>query len=229
MSFRVEDQPVEANRPETFGRSQENQKENRRWQFMAFLLLATVWIPGVLAVCNPAGLEVSDVEFCSDYDAEEQTCSMQPFRAGESENLLAELGELSVVAREGKHLTWKDWNYHIYFDRPVTVGLFLKWNRVASLEERAELRKDLRCVYSLAHPTTGLSVRGELEGMRLEKEGVWCFDYLGTLLGELQKQEKTLEERPDLSYFPVRLGLEVESSKKHLRRELTRNIVVTWR
>ncbi|MCB1139198.1 MAG: hypothetical protein KDK23_10605 [Leptospiraceae bacterium] len=229
MSFLAAPENAQSSRAESLTGMVKTEEESRRWLSLAFLLLASVWIPGALVVCTPANLEVSDIEFCTDYDVEGGNCSMQPFRVTHSEQLLADLGAISVIVREGKQLTWKDWNYHIYFDQPVTVGLFLKWNREASLQERADLRKDLHCIYSLNHPATGVSVRGELEGMRLEKEGLWCFDYLGTLLGELQKQEKTLQQKPDPSYFPVRLGLEVESSKKHLRRELTRNIVVTWR
>lgn len=179
----------------------------------------------VLTSCSREELNVRSFEFCPDYSAEKRLCNEGPFRHRSEDTVLASISLDSPLAGS----SWKEWNHYIYFDEPLVVGLWMSWNRDASLEERTALREDLECSYEISHPESGVSIQGELEGKRLQEDGLWCFDYLGTMLGELQKQERTLNESPDPGYFPVKLTMAVESSKKHLRRELTRNILVTWR
>ena len=181
----------------------------------------------VLSYCNNGPLEVQASLFCPDYSAQDDACQNLHFEDVEdSDNtIMARFSESRFAGIK----TWKEWNHYIYFEEPITVGFLLRWNRPAGLEERSSLRNDLRCVYTISHPETQVSIRGELEGKRLESGGLWCFNYLGTLLGELQKQEGVLKRIPDPNYFPVDLKLEVESSKKHLRREVTRRILVYWR
>ena len=181
----------------------------------------------VVLGCNGTGtLSVASDEFCPDYDVNSDVCQMQSFQSGTGEkDLLLEF----MVPKETTLSTWKEWNHFIYFESPITVGHLLRWNRNASLDERTELRQDLHCSYSMRHPVSGVEVQGELEGKRLEKNGIWCFDYLGTLLAALQKEEGTLKKEPESDYFPVTLTMMLKSSKKHLRREVTRSIVVNWR
>ncbi|MBI41735.1 MAG: hypothetical protein CMF59_19240 [Leptospiraceae bacterium] len=181
----------------------------------------------VVLGCNGTGtLSVASDEFCPDYDVNSDVCQMQSFQSGTGEkDLLLEF----MVPKETTLSTWKEWNHFIYFESPITVGYLLRWNRNASLDERTELRQDLHCSYSMRHPVSGVEVQGELEGKRLEKNGIWCFDYLGTLLAALQKEEGTLKKEPESDYFPVTLTMMLKSSKKHLRREVTRSIVVNWR
>ena len=180
-----------------------------------------------LCSCNCGGpLEIQSSQFCPDYDAASDACNDHGFQSDSaSDHLTVEF----TVSDDHKIGTWKEWNYFIYFEAPITVGYLVRWNREASLEERSELRKDLHCSYLIQHPTSGMEVRGELEGKRLEKNGVWCFDYLGTLLAVLQKEEGILQNRPERDYFPVKLTLMLESSKKHLRTEVSRSILVIWR
>ncbi len=181
----------------------------------------------VVLGCNGTGtLSVASDEFCPDYDVNSDVCQMQRFQSGtDGKDLLVEF----TVPKETTLSTWKEWNHFIYFESPITVGYLLRWNRNASLDERTELRQDLHCSYSMRHPVSGVEVQGELEGKRLEKNGIWCFDYLGTLLAALQKEEGTLKKEPESDYFPVTLTMMLKSSKKHLRREVTRSIVVNWR
>lgn len=171
-------------------------------------------------------LEVGSQEFCPDYDAIDDVCLSGAFNGLEDTQELQIQFEMPPAQGPS---TWKQWNHYIYFEKPITVGFLVRWSRDATLDERMELRKDLSCEFRIEHPETGKGINGHLEGKRLEENGLWCFDYLGTLLGELQKEEGILNNKPESSYFPVELTLSVESSKKHLRREVTRRILVNWR
>ena len=179
-------------------------------------------IPG--AGCTPEPLQSRPGYYCADYDAESGNCTNAGQRL-ENGTVVIELG---AIHSEKAHKSWHEFNYYIYFEKPVTVGLFVPWNRSASLDDRMELRSDLKCEFQLGKKD-GVEVSGELEGKRLEEKGVWCFDYLGTLMAHLQKKEGTIEASPSEDYFPVQLTLILESSKKHLRREDTRNILVHWK
>ncbi len=169
-------------------------------------------------------LEVEDRYFCDlfetqgEREAENATGSCIE-RRGESHTY-------DVAVPVYKQDTWYDLGYHMYFHTRETPGLRLVWNRDLSAGELELLEENLRCSYELEQG--GRVHGGHLEGVRVDPEGAWCFDYLGTMLVKFQKEHGAEDARPDAGFFPVVLRLKYRSEDPPLNGEASGRIVVRW-
>lgn len=174
---------------------------------------------GVLAAalgCEPPPFRLGEPFFCDDVVADE---CVQPGPEG---------GVYRFFAPESKRKSWRDLGYYMYFHSRQTPGLRVAWNRPLAPADRARLEKSLHCSYVLQKGDRKVS--GELEGRRIDEtgRGLWCFDYLGTMLIEFHKQAGSLESPPAADFFPVTLTLRFETHLSELRGEKTGPIFVRW-
>ncbi len=125
-----------------------------------------------------------------------------------------------------KQGSWYDLGYHMYFHTRETPGLRLIFNRTLSAGEVERLEQSMHCSYEIEQG--GHVFAGHLEGVRVDEAGVWCFDYLGTMLVRLQKDRGDENLRPTPDFFPVRLRLKYESAEPQLSGAREGQVIVRW-
>lgn len=133
-----------------------------------------------------------------------------------------------ITVPEKKAGTWRDLAYHMYFHTRQTPGIRIDYRPRLAAEAAASLRQEGHCEWKLSRG--GRSVGGHLEGRRVDEDGggVWCFDYLGTMLIEYQKKHGSLAARPDPSFFPAEITLGFRSANPALSAELSGTVEVHW-
>lgn len=107
-----------------------------------------------------------------------------------------------------KTQTWFDFAYHMYFHSRQTPGLRVEFTRDIAADDA--LRSSLHCKYKLERG--GKSVEDHMEGLRWDEDGsgLWCFDYLGSMLVKYHKQFGSIKDRPNIDFFPINLTLTLE-------------------
>lgn len=161
-------------------------------------------------------LEIEAVSFCDLY--EDDGC-VEPWN-GNRRTYTPEIPEY-------KQDSWYDLGYHMYFHTRETPGVRVKFNRGLSAGEIAGLEKNLHCEYELQRD--GRTVSGHLEGTRVDADGIWCFDYLGTMLVNWHKQNGSDKERPSAEFFPVQLRLHFKSDDPAVTGSIEGAVVVDFR
>ena len=159
-------------------------------------------------------LKVDETYFCDLY--EDDVC--QDRRADEH--------TYQVAVPAYKLDSWYNLGYHMYFHTRETPGLRLVFNRGLSNSEIESLEKNLHCSYELEQG--GRVFAGHLEGVRVDADGAWCFDYLGTMLVRFHKQQGDEGAPPTAEFFPVKLRLLYESADPALRGMREGSVVVRW-
>ena len=167
------------------------------------------------APCKRTDLAVREVFGCDDFA--EGRCLL--LRSSEVRH------EFSVPAsRSG---TWRDLGYHMYFHSRQTPGLRVLFDRRLARNEMEKLKKTLSCSYRLRH-NDGRSASGELEGLRFDEYGFWCFDYLGTMLVKFHKKHKSIQKRPQLDFFPVELELSFSDKSGRIAGHRRFKVTASW-
>jgi hypothetical protein len=158
--------------------------------------------------CQEKTQGISILYFCDHY--KETNCKD---RGPEKEEPYAQ------TVPEARAGTWRDLSYYMYFHTRQTPGLLVEFNFPLKDEEFTQIRKNLRCHYTLSSGNT--SVTGEMEGIRFHPDGTgfWCFDYLGTMLIEYHKKAETLNQIPpkDRTAFPFTLEISFDSGNSWLK------------
>ncbi len=169
-----------------------------------------------LGACAPEPFALKRVFFCDDSTGDE--CRLPA----------PENGVYAFVAPGSKRSSWRDLGYYMYFHARQTPGLRAEWNNALEPARRAALEQSLHCEYSLERGPQ--SVSGELEGERVDENGrgLWCFDYLGTMLIEFHKKYGSIEKPPAAEFFPVTLRLRFETDDPQIRGEKSTPITVRW-
>ena len=178
-------------------------------------LLFTLSLASLLA-CDPGPFAITKTYFCDDVSRDECVVPMP------------EDGAYAFSAPESKRGSWHDLGYYMYFHARQTPGLRVEWNQPLSPEDTARLETSLRCHYTLRRGDREVS--GELEGTRVDQNGrgLWCFDYLGTMLIKFHEKYKSVEDAPAADFFPVTLQLRYESHLPILNGENSTPITVDW-
>ncbi len=180
-----------------------------KYVLLFFLLLGT-------AHCHWfVPLEIEAVSFCDLY--EENGC-VEPWN-GTRRTYSPEIPEY-------KQDSWYDLGYHMYFHTRETPGVRVKFNRGLSSGEIAGLEKNLHCEYELERD--GKIVSGHLEGTRVDADGIWCFDYLGTMLVNWHKENGSEQQRPSADFFPVQLRLFFAAGQPAIDGEIEGAVVVNF-
>lgn len=103
--------------------------------------------------------------------------------------------------------SWTDFAHYLYFHSRVTPGIRvdIRW---MSERERSRMSEAV-CEWSLEDPKQRYhSVNGRMEGVRTDKNGLWCFDYLGTMLLAFARANGIASEKANpAAIFPLRLRL----------------------
>lgn len=174
--------------------------------------MGTIFFTGSACLRNPS---VSKVMFCDDYE----TSCTAPMESSH---------KYDITVPEKKAASWRDLAYHMYFHTRQTPGIRLDYRPRLSSEQIAALRQDGHCEWKLSRG--GKSVQGHLEGRRIDEDGggVWCFDYLGTMLIEYQKKHGSLTARPDPAFFPAEITLGFRAANAALSAELSGTVEVHW-
>lgn len=124
--------------------------------------------------------------------------------------------------------TWRDLAYYLYFHSRVTPGVRIDFEAPVPEEKLSSFKKEPVCRYTLQDGEQ--AVHGELEGIRVDEDGagVWCFDYLGTMLLKLVRERGMEELPPDPSYFPLDLDLEFQSDLLGQGGRQSSRVILQW-
>jgi hypothetical protein len=146
-------------------------------------------------------------------------CSLLPLACAEdpvyacdlfsSSRCMVKPGEVYEVQVPDKALTsWTDFSHELYFHSKITPGMRVHrsaiddWNSI----------KSASCHYRLSDPEKRLiPVEGELEGFRIDDDGIWCFDYFGSQLLKLVRANHIEKEKVDMALFPLKLEIRLNS------------------
>jgi len=175
-----------------------------------FHILFLISLPFLFfAACTPA---IKESYFCDDYGSQ---CNhkMEPEHRY----------QISVPIHKTK--SWYEFGYHMYFHTRQTPGIRVNFAKTLTSEEKSKLEKSLECSYSFKKG--GKEVKGELEGKRVDDNGFWCFDYLGTMIVKYHKSNETLEEKPVEDFFPAELKLHYKNI--YGEGELKGSVFVVWK
>ena len=165
---------------------------------------------------DPGPLALAELYFCD--DVVDDACVLRG-PAG---------GRYAFVAPEVKRSSWHDLGYYMYFHSRQTPGLRVEFNQALAPADRQRLEKSLHCSYVIEKGE--LRVNGELEGRRVDDggRGLWCFDYLGTMLIEFQKKHGDVKAAPRPDFFPITLRLQFSSDFPVIKGEKSGLISVDW-
>lgn len=169
------------------------------------------------ALCLTAScdLHVTRAFFCDDYS---DHCEAQ----------MPEAHQYQFQIPADKTRTWRDLSFYMYFHSRQTPGLRVDFSRKLTEAEADRVRRNGSCPWTLVK--NGRVVGGHLEGFRLDENGagMWCFDYLGTMLLEYHKKYGSVGEAPRQDFFPVNLQLEFHSGEPGLSASLAGPVTVRW-
>lgn len=160
-------------------------------------------------------LKTSDVYFCDQYKADQ--CEL-PYPDNER--------VYRPVIPASKTDSWYDLGYYMYFHTRQTPGLRVNFNRALSQKESHQLKKSASC--SLTISTANNSHTAHMEGMRIDEDGFWCFDYLGSNLVALMKKNHQEKNKPVRSIFPIRLKIAWESSLPGIKGQKSTYVNIDW-
>ncbi|MBE7440370.1 MAG: hypothetical protein HS115_18110 [Spirochaetales bacterium] len=152
------------------------------------------------------------VYFCDDFGPE--GCRQKPSRVRIYE----------VHLPEEKLASWESLSYHLYFHARITPGLRVDHPFASSDLDR--LRQASHCSYTLRQG--GKEHRGHMEGLRLDETGLWCFDYLGSMLLDFHRQAGTALQAPDPRFSPFDLELAYETPLSSVRGMLSAQVSLQW-
>ena len=134
----------------------------------------------------------------------------------------------SFKVPEYKTKSWRKLGYHMYFNSRETPGVRLEFNRPLTKKDRNVLNNSLKCSYRIRKGER--SVMGHLEGIEIDEDGggVWCFDYLGSMLEKYHKKYKSIDSPPDRAFFPIELELLYHSPIKIVNGSIKSKVFVQW-
>lgn len=168
----------------------------------AFLFLAAIfWF----VACQ-------SVYFCDDYG--DDGCTQEPAR----------VRAYQVQVPLEKLASWESLSYHLYFHARITPGLRVDHDFAPTDLDR--LRQRSHCSYALRQG--GKEHRGHMEGLRLDETGLWCFDYLGSMLLDFHRQAGTAGQTPDPGFSPFELELSYETPLDSVRGRQTAQVSLKW-
>lgn len=172
--------------------------------------LPVLLLAALLAANCSRELAVSSASICDDFA--EGSCKQGAPPNG--------VYKFSVPREKAK--TWFDLGYHMYFHARQTPGMRVNLTRPWPDNQPA----DKHCAFALRRGEQ--VVEGHLEGMRWdeEKKGFWCFDYLGSMLIQFHKKFGSVQSRPEMSFFPVRLSMQWQGGP--VRAEAGEEIRLEW-
>lgn len=103
--------------------------------------------------------------------------------------------------------SWTDFSHHLYFHSRITPGLRVDLSGLGAGERQALARA--HCSWTLEDPAAHhRPVGGHMEGIRVDEAGLWCFDYLGTMLLAFVRENQIQSDPVRLeAIFPLRLRL----------------------
>lgn len=179
-----------------------------------FLFVSLIFSLLLFAACR-RDLGVDRAYFCDDF-ADEKCILPQSEDRTYSFELPAE-----------KAVSWFELAYFMYFHARQTPGFRVDFNHSPNAEEMKRLRTHLECSYRLIHQDR--EVKGHLEGRRIDEEGFWCFDYLGTMLVKYHKTFGSIKDRPSGDFFPVIVELSYNSDLPGIKGTLKSSVRVEWK
>ncbi len=189
-----------------------------------FILVLLTASAGFLSQCDKKAQGIRSADFCDLYKEE---CKEPGLGATDT---------YKVSVPESKTGNWRDFGHYLYFHSRQTPGMEIRFFRKLNEEELSEIRKTTRCYYRIHR--NGAGVRHEMEGIRFfpDGSGLWCFDYLGSMLIEYHKFSKTLDENPKSGpagkngeyEFPFELELSVTGESEWLNEEIQTQARIVW-
>ncbi len=164
------------------------------------------------ASCGP--LVVKGAVICDDF--QEGKCT-----GGAPEN-----GTYRFDLPAEKTKTWFDLAYHMYFHSRQTPGMRVEFSRGLKKDEES-FRASAKCFYRLEKGEK--FVEDHMEGMRWDEDGsgLWCFDYLGTMLVKFHKKYGTIQARPSADFSPVLLTMRLENGPG--AAQVQESVSLDWR
>ncbi|MCB1318855.1 MAG: hypothetical protein KDK34_01305 [Leptospiraceae bacterium] len=126
-----------------------------------------------------------------------------------------------------RRTSWKTLGYHMYFHTRETPGMRVDFNHSASDEELADIRATAGCRFRM-QDAEGNVIENHMEGVRVDADGVWCFEYLGDMLIEFHEQRGTLEDAPDPAWFPIMLRISFHASRPPLSVAREAPVLAEW-
>lgn len=123
--------------------------------------------------------------------------------------------------------SWTDFSHHLYFHSRITPGLRVNFSGLGK-KERSALEQ-AHCSWTLEDPRGKLRpVGGHMEGIRIDEDGLWCFDYFGTMLLAFVRENQIQSEPVRLDVlFPLRLHLSATTGFIQPDPALERSISLT--
>ena len=138
----------------------------------------------------------ADVYACDLFSEEKNQCTIKP-------------GSVYEVKPASRPLTtWTDFAHHLYFHSGITPGLRVNRPGLSLGSNFDKHTAHTACYYHLKDPNNQLlSVSGQLEGFRVDANGIWCFDYFGSELLHFVRENQIADEKINLDLFPLELTI----------------------
>ena len=168
----------------------------------------------VLIPCACGGpIKLEKAFLCDDFA--EGKCTAPPPEGG--------IYRFSLPAEKTK--TWFDFAYHMYFHSRQTPGMRVNFSRGLNTQEEST-RTNAHCVYKISKGDK--FAEDHMEGLRWDENGsgLWCFDYLGTMLVKFHKKYGTIQTKPTPDFFPVTLNIKLEGGPVSAEQQET--IYLDW-
>lgn len=127
---------------------------------------------------------------------------------------------------ESKTGSWYDLGYYMYFHTRETPGLKIDFTRNLTKNELKLLKQSLNCKISIQKGP--IIYENEMEGLRIDRSGFWCFDYLGSHLVDFMKSQKAEKQTPKMDYFPITLSIEFSSKLERIHGKKSTLIYIKW-
>ncbi|MCE9596621.1 MAG: hypothetical protein K8S54_01505 [Spirochaetia bacterium] len=160
---------------------------------------------------------------CNRQLAVESAIVCDDFSEGKCKEGAPKNGVYSFQIPVEKTKTWFDFAYHMYFHSRQTPGMRVEFTRDIATGD--PLRQSLHCKYKLERGAD--FVEDHMEGLRWDEDGsgLWCFDYLGTMLVKFHKKFGSIQGKPTVDFFPINLTISLDGGLNTAKSE---SISLDW-
>lgn len=164
---------------------------------------------GWILSCTQEPLKIQKFQLCEFFDSK-----------GICKKELSKLQEISLsLKKETKLETWEALGNYLYFQKKITPGFILQFNRKPTHQERKKILETYKAYYQFA------GISGELAGFEFGENWIGSFDYLGSMLKERQRSRKEEKSYPFLTnVFPAKLKFLYECEYFNGENELEINL-----
>lgn len=176
---------------------------------MSWLLLLLLML---ITSCKIEPLTITKFQLCEFFDNQ-----------GVCKKEISNPQEYSIlIPKDFKLETWDNLGNYLYFQKKITPGFLIQFNRSPSHKERKKILETYKAYYRFAE------LRGELAGFEFGETWIGSFDYLGSMIKDLQRIQKQEKSYPFLTnLFPTSLKFLYESEYFSGEAEFNINLTIS--